>query len=388
MTLLSLPDEAIFNRSNGIATPKQVMAFWKQTSPEDQEKLIIRAVEYWKKQGFPFIEKDRQQLAAAVQKLVSYDVSRILCDGDQLGQVNIGVEVCNSYHPKMFKVRCNGQKFSVFEAFHDEKRMRRAMRKSFQIGGVIDGAMVRSMVRTSGAQMPSNFNPAVAAWIYQTFCPRDGFILDPSSGWGGRALAAITSPHVHYTGIDPHEEANVGNRRMIEDIFDIRRDLTSTVKIIDGCAEDVIPTLPKDHFHVIFTSPPYFNVEQYDDDPNQSYKKHGSDGYKGWVEGFLRPVLWACSQALHPEGVCIFNVSEQIRKKHNFAEDTRRIGSEYMDHIHTYQQRLVLRTQLREKAGSTYRFEPFFLFKKKGQPTPTFPTKPLREDEVDDMRLF
>ena len=70
---------------------------------------------------------------------------------------------------------------------------------------------MRSMLRRySGTQMVSNFRPTAAAAMYNIFCDVDsplegttaGTVWDPSMGYGGRLLGAITAG-VNYIGTDP-----------------------------------------------------------------------------------------------------------------------------------------------------------------------------------------
>lgn len=378
-------DTRLFNGDLNKLNPQVVREYWKsRLSDSDKDALVEMGLKYWRERGFPYIDKDHNKIHKSLNKLANFDVSdprSMLHEGDEISQVNLGVDICNFYQPKMFHVRCNTSKYSVIEAFQNDEMLRKAIRKAFQTTGYCNAAALRSMLRTGGAQMPSNFNPAVAKWIWSTFCPIDGYILDPSAGWGGRALAAICTPHRHYLGIDPHVAAVEGNRKMIRDIlsFDFaagRRVQSSSADFKIACSEapDGIPSLPDNHFDCIFTSPPYFDVEKYDDDPNQSYIKHGKDGYDSWRKGFLAPLLKECARVLKPEGWCLINVSGSIRKKHNFAKDTLNYGKKFMKYMHTYKIRFALRTQLRKEGGKIHRLEPLFLFQKRGTKTRKFPT--------------
>jgi hypothetical protein len=60
----------------------------------------------------------------------------------------------------------------------------------------------------------------------------------------------------------------------------------------------------------VFTSPPYFDREQYSDREDQSWMAHGSD-FDVWVEGFLRPVI---ATAYRRSPTLVRNVAD-IRKK-------------------------------------------------------------------------
>lgn len=383
-------DKELFESSDH---PETIRYFWKNKfSEEEKSEIIERGFIYWRNTGFPFLRKSRNELKAAFQRLVSFNPSHIHLPGDQLAAISIGVEVANSYHPKMFEVHCNEYKDSVMDYFKNDKNLRTSIGKAFLTTGICNDQALRAMLRTAGAQMPSNFNPAIVRWIYSNFSDRGARILDPSAGWGGRALAAAATPHRHYIGIDPHLAAIEGNRQMIKDLQEINPQITTTHEFIVGCAEDVMPDLTSDSFDLIFTSPPYFDVEKYSDEPGQSYLKHGSNGYSGWLEGFLEPVLKECNRLLKPDGWCLINVGESIRKTYPFGEDTLRLGSIHMQHVNTYYLRLMGRTYHMKKnergeRKQNFRLEPVFLFSKKGSALRPFPHKEPKS-EVHPLSLL
>lgn len=68
----------------------------------------------------------------------------------------------------------------------------------------------------------------------------------------------------------------------------------------------------KGYFDLYFTSPPYFNTEQYSDDESQSYKKFPT--YKGWIDGFYRQTIYNACDVLKKDGVFGINIFEKIPK--------------------------------------------------------------------------
>jgi hypothetical protein len=156
--------------------------------------------------------------------------------------------------------------------------------------------------------MGVNFPPTIAKSLYKKFTndiPQEEVvkIYDPSSGYGGRLLGALSllnERKIHYVGTDPnpdnwidalglsrydllgrHFQSNVRGRNKI--IYEVHK-----------CGSEVFCDHASFAEHVgtvdlVFTSPPYFAAEGYSDDENQSYKKFPA--YELWRDGFLKKTL-------------------------------------------------------------------------------------------------
>jgi tRNA1(Val) A37 N6-methylase TrmN6 len=79
-----------------------------------------------------------------------------------------------------------------------------------------------------------------------------------------------------------------------------------------GCAEDekVVTT---DKFDLIFTSPPYFDKEKYDQSEWQSYKMYKS--FDSWMKDFLCKTIEIRSENLNSGGYLIINISDIYTRK-------------------------------------------------------------------------
>lgn len=150
----------------------------------------------------------------------------------------------------------------------------------------------------------SQFRPSAAKCIYEMFGSEK--ILDTSSGWGDRFCGFASTSAVSYTGIDPNENVHDGylkQKRFYENI--LGKELNAT--FIKGCSEDEA-MYPTGKFDTMFTSPPYFNVERYTQDENQSFKKHKK--LDDWLNNFLFKTIkntWGC---LEDQGSLIVNISD------------------------------------------------------------------------------
>jgi hypothetical protein len=142
----------------------------------------------------------------------------------------------------------------------------------------------------------NQFRPSEAKRIYCTLNPTVG-ILDFSAGWGGRCLAAMACG-IPYTGID-------ANSRM----------KTSYEKMIDFC-KPVAPTrmifkpsetvdFSKIEYDLVFTSPPYFMLEEYEKMPAYGSKE-------AFLERFFRPVVLNAWKHLRVGGHMALNMPKEM----------------------------------------------------------------------------
>lgn len=167
------------------------------------------------------------------------------------------------------------------------------------------------------------FHPATAKAIYQRFggnCDRIR-ILDPCAGWGDRLTAALSLDNFGcYLGYDPNLAMAPVYRR-IANCY--RPGAEATVLPLPFEGSD----LPEAGFDVAFTSPPYFDYEEYGDDPGQSYKRYATAD--AWREGFLSSIPRLCAKALKPGGVLAVNISDAGRAPlvDWLAQEAEKVGS-------------------------------------------------------------
>ena len=179
-----------------------------------------------------------------------------------------------------------------------------------------------------------NFPPGTAKYLYEKYTK--GItgkikIYDPSAGWGGRILGAMSirdDRTVHYIGTDPNPDNffDDGTSRYsnVADFYNQETyrgnsffSDTNTYEIHQDGSEEIHNNLEfmnhAGEIDLIFTSPPYFNREAYSDDENQSYKKHG-DSYESWRDGFLKPTLQTCCDVLKCGGYLLWNIADILVK--------------------------------------------------------------------------
>lgn len=155
------------------------------------------------------------------------------------------------------------------------------------------------------------FRPAAAKAMYNLFDAK--IILDPSAGWGDRLsgfLAYRTEQdkidklgwydEIAYIGTDP-------NRSI---------DYDRQVNFLDKKAEGYVKVEHRpfenishyEEFDFIFTSPPYFNIEKYSKDPEQSYLKYRK--FDDWLNWFLNEYVSNMWKSLDNGGHLAINISD------------------------------------------------------------------------------
>ena len=153
--------------------------------------------------------------------------------------------------------------------------------------------------------LASQFPPAVAKEIYNLFEAKH--IYDFSMGWGDRLAGFHASDAETYYGTDPNV-AVYKNYKEQDKLYDTKK---KTV-FKNSPAEDI--DISKEKFDMIFTSPPYFNVEQYSTDETQSWKRYGTD-IEVWLNDFLFATIDKCWNSLEDGGTMIINISDIFQNK-------------------------------------------------------------------------
>lgn len=213
--------------------------------------------------------------------------------------------------------------------------------------------MFRSF-RISMCQYAVNFPPLTAKLLYETFLSHvntpNVTIYDPSCGWAGRILGAMSynrqlpngqMQHLTYYGTDPNPEFYKHGTSMYATVADYYNNVRIGQSLFDVPHDYTVYQLGSELFHttdafqrtqgkgdLVFTSPPYFNREAYSDDENQSYKKFSS--YDLWRDEFLRPTLKNAYDFLNHERYLLWNIADLKMGKNYLPleEDSKQIAQD------------------------------------------------------------
>ena len=347
---------------------------------ENEEQLqsdIDEIYSYWQERGFPYYATDKSYRESQFKTLQSTDFKGLLTQDKVIKPNQTGLSLAWSYMPHSFGIRCGKMK-TPMEIYESEEHFKKGIKKlltgsffgKFKSNDLMpvmanlfdDGlgasaeskhkseSVMRSLLRRyTGTQCVSNFRPTAAACMYSHFAFPGAMVWDMSMGYGGRILGAIIAD-INYVGTDPAEKTFKGLQEIKKDFGKSERHY-----FLNKCGSEGFQ--PKEEsLDFAFTSPPYFNWEQYGEEDGQSFNQFNSN--EEWNNGFLRKTIQNAYKGLKKDKYLALNVAN-IKSHKTFEDDTVRIAvEEGFEHKDTY--KLQLSSQ---ESGAKY--EPVFIFQKK-----------------------
>ena len=213
--------------------------------------------------------------------------------------------------------------------------------------GMTDEQIVEEYL-ASGAKAggTSIFDPVLAELAYRWFSPENSIILDPFAGGSVRGIVAAKTNR-QYIGCDLRQEQIEANRDQAAAITPENpptwhcTDSRNIDRVCKGVQADMI-----------FSCPPYADLEVYSDDP----KDLSTLPYNDFIESYREIIAKACS-LLKPDSFACFVVGDVRDKKgnyYNFVGDTIQA---FIDAGLTYYNEAILVTPvgtLPLRAGRTF----------------------------------
>ncbi len=165
----------------------------------------------------------------------------------------------------------------------------------------------------------NNFRIVVALTVVKLL--KSTHWLDISAGWGDRLLTALLSKSIkYYCGVDPNPCLHPHYDEMIA-AFKKPSEASNYVLIKDGFEKAKIPNKPYD---LVFSSPPFFNLEVYSDVNDDSLIKNPTE--QKWFVNFLMPSIMKAISLLISKGYLVLYMGES-KDTHYIIEMKKRIDS-------------------------------------------------------------
>ena len=142
----------------------------------------------------------------------------------------------------------------------------------------------------------SAFKPTNMIYIIKLLNAKS--VLDPSSGWGDRLVAAMAT-NVRYVGVDPNADLHPVYDKMIKFFNKSPKKYT----MIENTIQEA--KLPNEKFDMVFTSPPYFKIEQY----NNRGRVKDIDEYQ-WFNNFMKPLIVKTTDKLKEGGYLVLVINQ------------------------------------------------------------------------------
>lgn len=159
------------------------------------------------------------------------------------------------------------------------------------------------------ASKPSNFPLKECVSILKALQDLSGngkIYLDPCCGWGIRLLASAILD-LDYIGFDVNANLIPKLKELAEDIKTIKPNFR--YMIFEQGSQYLVPELIG-CVDFCFTSPPYFNLEDYGNNDLEKQDSYRTTNYNQWVEMFVNPLIDCLIQYTKPIGKIAFNVKD------------------------------------------------------------------------------
>lgn len=265
---------------------------------------------------------------------------------------------------------------SPYDALQDDELMGKILeyvesKPKFYTGNEITN--VKSFFRNGGkwACKVANFCPKNARDIYQRYFPNQTKlrILDTSAGFGSRMSAALLTNN-YYIGIDP----NTPLMKKLNEYGQFLKENKLTdcdFKLFCKGSEEHIPMLDG-KIDLMFTSPPYFDLEIYTDEETQSIN-YGN--YENWTKYFAEPTIKNIFKYLKVGGYAMINIKNMTYgKKYPLYDDWEKIFSsikgfefvETFEMAHQSKKNYTMNSNYTKEQYKGFK-EPIMVFKKIGE---------------------
>lgn len=161
--------------------------------------------------------------------------------------------------------------------------------------------LMRSLVYKSSGYC-SGFRVSVALTVLKLFNAKKW--LDISAGWGDRLISAIGHNVDLYCGVDPNNCLHPYYQQIIKTLVP-EKDQHKYILINDGFET---AKLPNEKFDLVFSSPPFFDVEFYSNEQDDSITKYNKGDL--WYNNFLLQSIKKASEYLSDGGHLILYIGE------------------------------------------------------------------------------
>jgi 16S rRNA G966 N2-methylase RsmD len=178
----------------------------------------------------------------------------------------------------------------------------------------------------------SQFKPNVAKALYDLVGAKN--VLDISAGWGDRLCGFMASEKgEHYVGIDPRKE----NHPIYEEQYQFYKkhngffETDKRATFYESPAEDMDYSDYLDYFDIVFSSPPYFNVERYSYDDTQSWVRYNN--IDAWNKLFLHKTIEKVWPTIRKGGYLAINIADVYAASKGDGKGYQEITNPMNDYI-------------------------------------------------------
>jgi hypothetical protein len=333
---------------------------WKHATPSDQQLIQDRIFDLYRSINLvPITYYTLDGCRKQVQHLCKKSASVV---DHVIQSSNLGQALCRFWFPNQDQAYTyHDRQIGLTHRFYNDVKLKRAIQLCLKYKRSVMPADVKSALALVSGNLIQNFKPMSARAIYEYCCPiYNGRILDFSSGYGGRMLGAMTSPlRYHYTGIEPNTltyQALCAFGDLISETAGSEYQMHHTV------SEEFVGD--RDSIDFAFSSPPYFNLEMYSDEPTQCMHRYKT--IDQWFQSYVEPTVKMLHGCLRSDAVYAVNINDYVVEKQSYAivepwiNLSKKCGFQHVDTIHM---RLAQRPGNHQNT-QRYKQESVYIFKK------------------------
>lgn len=214
-------------------------------------------------------------------------------------QFKPGMKLCQHFCDNFWTIK-NDKGMSFADAWQDYDTMNTVREWGLKGMSQLWLSWIRRAVFMCASLPNSSFyRPHFSKQVTMMTGKHTGVLFDPCMGWGGRMLGTAAN-NWKYISCDPNKETFANVNRIV-DFLELHNRVT-----LHNMPVENYDFANADKVDVVLTSPPYFNLEVYNDEADQSYNKHNT--YETWRDNWLFPLIENCLGMLKDDGLSAWNV--------------------------------------------------------------------------------
>lgn len=332
----------------------------KLMSVEDKKEAAKFLFNFYRERGFPYPILNGTEIIKEFNSLRTLDAGCIFDNNILRIDNRTGTDIFKHFSPHFWEVKSGkDKKKSMLETFLDDDSLLKTIENRLSQNYNMTGNMLKQGLANSKlAFKASSFNTAIAKFIYSKFAKENDIIYDYSVGFGQRLIGALSLPHnITYLGVDV-------SQRSVDSCNNIYKFLVDNAQIYDkkinlNCigSEEYCPEEYHGKINLAFSSPPYFNLEKYGNEPNQAY---GNDDYIYFLN-WWKMTCANIEKLLTSDGKFLLNVKD-IVGPFTIGQNMCNIIKSYGFKLDEILQIKLTKNLMFGNTGGEHKYEPIYIF--------------------------
>lgn len=307
---------------------------YNNSTPEQKDKMVNSVFDIYRSINiYPITYYNDDGIKEEIEKCIDKNV--VLENNTIDFKLEQGLSLCRYLFPNLEKVIVRGvRENSMYDRFYNDDKLKKAISLRLITRSPTPANML-SALRLVGGGVGSNFHPMRAKAIYEKYSPPKGVIYDYACGFGGRMLGALSSKNEYtFFGVEPNTETFLHLNELGRHIEKVTgRENSYNIY----CEPSETYFLEDNYFDFAFSSPPYFNLEEYSTENTQSYIKYPTLDL--WFSNYVTPTISNIYKMLKPNSYYGVNIADfKVRRKKielvsRWVEISKSIGFKYVETI-------------------------------------------------------